>query len=249
MASDFFEAKKLNDKSFKDLDDELSAYMAQADNALEALQKGADALVKDLKALPKPRSKIAKPGYVHLLDSFATKVSEDGTNLGARKQKDGRSASLLPDVDGEQRKVLSRHDRRAEKGVSMAITTKKPAEKLTVGAQYICFDTASDGTYSGTYAEDVTCLPTVTQVEVTDTGDDFKDYASGDVYASGTRTMYKQIKTTNLAFEDALIAKMKGDVVDDTSGVIMESGYNRRPYFAYGIYSQKDDGTLDLRDR
>lgn len=129
----------------------------------------------------------------------------------------------------------------------MAITTKKPAEKLTVGAQYICFDTASDGTYSGTYAEDVTCLPTVTQVEVTDTGDDFKDYASGDVYASGNRTMYKQIKTTNLAFEDALIAKMKGDVVDDTSGVIMESGYNRRPYFAYGIYSQKDDGTLDLR--
>ena len=129
----------------------------------------------------------------------------------------------------------------------MAITTKKPAEKLTVGAQYICFDTASDGTYSGTYAEDVTCLPTVTQVEVTDTGDDFKDYASGDVYASGTRTMYKQIKTTNLAFEDALIAKMKGDVVDDTSGVIMESGYNRRPYFAYGIYAQKDDGTLDLR--
>ena len=100
---------------------------------------------------------------------------------------------------------------------------------------------------TGTYAEDVTCLPTVTQVEVTDTGDDFKDYASGDVYASGTRTMYKQIKTTNLAFEDALIAKMKGDVVDDTSGVIMESGYNRRPYFAYGIYSQKDDGTLDLR--
>ena len=129
----------------------------------------------------------------------------------------------------------------------MAITTKKPAEKLTVGAQYICFDTASDGTYSGTYAEDVTCLPTVTQVEVTDTGDDFKDYASGDVYASGNRTMYKQIKTTNLAFEDALIAKMKGDVVDDTSGVIMESGYNRRPYFAYGIYAQKDDGTLDLR--
>lgn len=129
----------------------------------------------------------------------------------------------------------------------MAITTKKPAEKLTVGAQYICFDTASDGTYSGKYAADVTCLPTVTQVEVTDTGDDFKDYASGDVYASGTRTMYKQIKTTNLAFEDALIAKMKGDVVDDTSGVIMESGYNRRPYFAYGIYSQKDDGTLDLR--
>ena len=58
MASDFFEAKKLNEKSFKDLDDELSAYMAQADNALEALQKGADALVKDLKALPKPRSKI-----------------------------------------------------------------------------------------------------------------------------------------------------------------------------------------------
>lgn len=81
MASDFFEAKKLNDKSFKDLDDELSAYMAQADNALEALQKGADALVKDLKALPKPRSKIAKPGYVHLLDSFATKVSKDGTSI------------------------------------------------------------------------------------------------------------------------------------------------------------------------
>ena len=36
----------------------------------------------------------------------------------------------------------------------MAITTKKPPIKETVGAQYICFDQSEDGEYSGEYSEE-----------------------------------------------------------------------------------------------
>ena len=40
----------------------------------------------------------------------------------------------------------------------MAITTKKPPIKETVGAQYICFDQSEDGEYSGEYSEEEMCI-------------------------------------------------------------------------------------------
>lgn len=67
-------AEKLHDEqAFSDLLDEFSDYIKNADNVVEILQTGADAFVKDLKALPSPRSKIHKSGYTHLLDTFASR--------------------------------------------------------------------------------------------------------------------------------------------------------------------------------
>jgi phi13 family phage major tail protein len=129
----------------------------------------------------------------------------------------------------------------------MAISEKKPSVKLTVGAQYICFNTMDENNdWTDAFETDVIKLPTVTQVQVTDNSDSYDSYASGAIYDSDTDIQSKDIQETNLAFSDTLLAKMRGDVVD--GGVIVEGKRGTvRPYFAYGLVVQKKNGELDLR--
>lgn len=47
--------------------------VVDADVVTEILQQGADEFMRDLQALPQPRSNIIKSGYTHLIDSFATR--------------------------------------------------------------------------------------------------------------------------------------------------------------------------------
>ena len=74
------------DSGVDDLEEELRKYAenASGDNVLAVLQAGADAFTNDLLKLPSPRSNISKPGYTHLLDSFANKVdqTEKGVIVG-----------------------------------------------------------------------------------------------------------------------------------------------------------------------
>ena len=126
----------------------------------------------------------------------------------------------------------------------MAITEKKPSTKYTVGAQYICFNT-DPAWDSGDFESDVLKLPTVTNIDVKDNSDSYDSYASGAVYESDTIVTYKEISVTQLAFDDATIAKMKGDTID--SGIIMSGGVKTRPYFAYGVPIIRKDKTMDLR--
>lgn len=129
----------------------------------------------------------------------------------------------------------------------MAISEKKPSVKLTVGAQYICFNTMDENNdWTDAFETDVIKLPTVTQVQVSDNADSYDSYASGAIYDSDTDIQSKDIQETNLAFSDTLLAKMRGDVVD--GGVIVEGKTGTvRPYFAYGFVVQKKNGELDLR--
>lgn len=69
-----------NAKAFGDIEDIFKEYAKKADRALDVLQAGADAFVRDLKSLPAPRSGINKAGYTHLLDTFASQ-QEDQTVL------------------------------------------------------------------------------------------------------------------------------------------------------------------------
>ena len=126
----------------------------------------------------------------------------------------------------------------------MAIKEKKPSTKLTVGAQYICFNTDDDWE-AASWDTDVIKLPTVVDINVADNSDSYQSYASGDVYESDTLVTYKEISVTQLAFDEATIAKMKGDAVDE--GIIMSGGIKTRPYFAYGVPIIKKDGTMDMR--
>ena len=126
----------------------------------------------------------------------------------------------------------------------MAITEKKPSTKYTVGAQYICFNTDPDWD-SSDFESDVTKLPTVVYIDVADNSDSYQSYASGAVYESDTIVTYKEISVTQLAFDEATIAKMKGDTID--TGIILSGGIKTRPYFAYGVPIIKKDKTMDMR--
>lgn len=128
----------------------------------------------------------------------------------------------------------------------MAITTKKPPMKLTVGAQYICFNTMSqDNDWTETFDSEVTKLPTVTEVQVSDESDTHESYASGDIYDADTQISSINIETTNLAFPDLLLAQMRGANI--TGGAVLDGGVTIRPFFAYGIVVKKKDGSLDMR--
>ena len=126
----------------------------------------------------------------------------------------------------------------------MAINEKKPSTKYTVGAQYICFNEDPEWK-ADEFEEDVLKLPTVVDINVADNSDSYESYASGAVYESDTIVTYKEISVTQLAFDEATIAKMKGDTID--SGIIMSGGIKTRPFFGYGVPIIKKDGTKDMR--
>ena len=128
------------------------------------------------------------------------------------------------------------------------ITELRPKIKLTVGAQYICFNQGdSNGDWDATAFEStVKKFPTVVQASITDEVDSYEVYASGAVYDADANVLSKTIAVTNVAFDDATIAKMKGESVS-TKGVIMEGGNAERPWFAYGIVEMKKGGGLYMR--
>ena len=105
----------------------------------------------------------------------------------------------------------------------MAITRLHPPTKLTVGAQYICFNTMNaDNEWTNTFESDVIKLPTVVDVTVTDNTDSYDSYASGDIYESDAPVTSTDLATTQLAFPDALLARMRGDTID--GGAVLGGG-------------------------
>ena len=128
----------------------------------------------------------------------------------------------------------------------MATTRQHPSRRYTVGSQYICFNTMSaDGEWTQNFEEAVTELPTVVDVEIGDNSDAYDVYASGNIYESDTPVTSQEISETNVAFPESLLARMRGETVED--GVVLGGGYGTRPFFAYGVEINYKDGTKDLR--
>lgn len=116
----------------------------------------------------------------------------------------------------------------------MAIKTKRPPMKETVGAQYICFaKETEEGEFDGTYETDVEKTEVVKTVKVTVNADTGDSYASGKVYDSDTPTKSIDIETEVIAFPEDTLAKMKGDSVD-AGGLILSGSNSQRPFYAYG---------------
>ena len=129
----------------------------------------------------------------------------------------------------------------------MAITKKTPPVKLTVGSQYICMNNMdTDGNWTEDFAADVTELPTVVSVEVTDKADAYESYASGAVYDADTPITTQEISEENIAFPTILLANMRGEDIDE-AGVTMGGGFGSRPYFAYGMAINRKDGSWEYR--
>lgn len=116
----------------------------------------------------------------------------------------------------------------------MAIKTKRPPMKETVGAQYICFaEETEEGEFDGTYETDVEKTEVVKTVKVTVNADTGDTYASGKVYDSDTPTKSIDIEIEVIAFPEDTLAKMKGDSVD-AGGLILSGSNSQRPFLAYG---------------
>ena len=64
-------------KGIDELSSELEDYLKGVDNVQDVLEVGADAFTKDLLKLPKPKSRIRKSGYTHLIDSFSFRKSRN----------------------------------------------------------------------------------------------------------------------------------------------------------------------------
>lgn len=129
----------------------------------------------------------------------------------------------------------------------MAITRKTPSRKITVGSQYICMNTMdANNDWTSTFSSDVTKLPTVVNVEVTDNADSYESYASGAIYDADTPIMSQDIAEENIAFPATLLATMRGEEVD-ADGVTLGGGFGVRPYFAYGVEIKRKDGSYEYR--
>lgn len=77
---------KMNDEfdGFLDLNNCLEDYIKLSDpqSMLDEEEKIAQNFVNDLKKLPRPRSKISKAGYTHLIDTFTYRRTKDDIAVG-----------------------------------------------------------------------------------------------------------------------------------------------------------------------
>ena len=117
----------------------------------------------------------------------------------------------------------------------MAISTKKPPIKETVGALYYCFDTPAENStdYAGDYETDVTKSEVVKSISVTENGDSTPVYASGVTYETISDKTSIDLSVEVVAFDSADLRKMRGDTVG-TNGLILSGKPSARPFFAFG---------------
>ena len=129
----------------------------------------------------------------------------------------------------------------------MSINKQHPSTKYTVGSQYICFDSMDEqNEWTQTFESDVVELPTVIDVDIKDNTDAYDRYASGALYEADSPVTSQEITETNIAFPPMLLAKMRGEEVDE-AGIVLGGGHGARPYFAYGCAIVNKDGSRELR--
>ena len=121
----------------------------------------------------------------------------------------------------------------------MAIKTKKPSRKQTVGAQYLCFASAEE---TGDYEADVEKTVVVKNVKITENSETSDAYASGKVYDSDTPMTSIDVEVEVLAFPDDTISRMRGDTVEK-SGLILSGANSERQFFAYGKVVKLKNGS------
>ena len=60
----------------------LEEYSVSEEKVMDVLEDVANAYVKDVRKLPRPRSQISKPGYTHLLDTVTSKRNKSEIEVG-----------------------------------------------------------------------------------------------------------------------------------------------------------------------
>ena len=123
----------------------------------------------------------------------------------------------------------------------MAITTKTPVIKQSVGAQYACFATATSPAL--VYETAVEKTETVKSIKTTENSESVAVRASGKDYKTVSKVSSVEIAVEVVAFVAETLAKMRGETVD-VGGLVLSGAQADRPYFAYGKVVQLDGGKV-----
>ncbi len=126
----------------------------------------------------------------------------------------------------------------------MAITTKKPMIKETVGGMYYCFNTKEEKTdYDAeNYEEDVTKCNNVKNIGTTENSEATAVRASGADYETINQSSSIDMAVETVAFDPEDLAKMRGDDTSDEGGLMLSGAPSRRPFFAFGKVVKKVGG-------
>lgn len=79
MNNQFFEESGFDD--FSRMIEELARQTSEG-AVLDAIEEAAKAFTNDLLHLPKPKSRISKPGYTHLINTFSSQRKEKEIEVG-----------------------------------------------------------------------------------------------------------------------------------------------------------------------
>lgn len=117
---------------------------------------------------------------------------------------------------------------------------QKPFRRVGVGSQYICFqDTEVPGT-DLSFEDDVYRLKTIASVETTEERTANPVYGSNEEYDTDIISEPPRIAVDNLAFPPAILARMRGNKVED--GFVVHSTFDEGEMFAYGVVFPKKGG-------
>lgn len=128
----------------------------------------------------------------------------------------------------------------------MAITTKKPMIKETVGALYYDFNTPdSNGEFSDTYESTVVKSNVVKNIDTTENAESVTVRASGEDYITVNQNQSIDMAVEVIAIDPADLARMRADVVGQ--GGLNRSGRTaKRPFFAFGKVKRLVGGGVEF---
>ncbi len=129
----------------------------------------------------------------------------------------------------------------------MAITTKKPMIKETVGGMYYCFNTKEEKIDYDVenYEENVTKCNVVKNIATTENAEATTVRSSGEDYETINQASSVDMAIEVVAFDAADLAKMRGEDTSDTGGLILSGAPSRRPFFAFGKVVKKVGGAVE----
>ncbi len=126
----------------------------------------------------------------------------------------------------------------------MAIETKRPMIKETVGALYVAFNTPKEnGDFDLTSYEETKRRDVVKQIGTTENAESTVVRASGGDYVTASQTSSVEQSVEVVAFDTDVLARMRGDKVGKY--LIKSGASSQRPYFAFGKVVKKLGGVIE----
>ncbi len=128
----------------------------------------------------------------------------------------------------------------------MAITTKRPKIKETVGALYYAFNTMTEeGEFDPENYETTVKSDVVKTINTTDNTGATVVRASGGNYTTAYQTSSADNEVEVVAIDPEDLSKMKGDDIHE-NGLVLGGAPKARPYFAFGKVVKKIGGAIEL---